>query len=79
MSYSSYINELRLNEAIRVLSTSDSSDIVKTVATSVGFYNQSNFYRLFKQKTGLSPAQFRQQAYKSGSDEQSQSDNNVGS
>lgn len=63
-TYSSYINELRLNEAIRVLSTSEESDIIKTIATSVGFYNPSNFYRLFKQKTGLSPAQFRQQAYK---------------
>lgn len=62
MSYSSYISELRLNEAIRLLSTSTSSDIVKSVATAVGFYNQSTFYRLFKQKTGLSPAQFRQQA-----------------
>lgn len=63
MSYSSYINELRLNEAIRILSASMAPDIVKSVSTAVGFYNQLTFYRLFKQKTGLSPAQFRQQAY----------------
>ena len=63
MSYSAFINELRLNEAIRILSSSSSPEVVKSVANAVGFYNQSTFYRLFKQKTNLSPAQFRQQSY----------------
>ncbi len=63
MSYSAFINELRLNESIRILSSSSSPEVVKSVANAVGFYNQSTFYRLFKQKTNLSPAQFRQQSY----------------
>lgn len=74
MSYSSYISELRLNEAILLLSSSRSTDIAKSVATAVGFYNQSTFYRLFKQKTGLSPAQFRQQAYNPKHPEQTTAD-----
>lgn len=74
MSYSSYISELRLSEAILLLSSSQSTDIAKSVATAVGFYNQSTFYRLFKQKTGLSPAQFRQQAYNPKHPEQTTAD-----
>lgn len=70
MTYSSYINELRMSDAIEQLSSSSSSDIVKTVAASVGFENSSNFYRLFKKKVGVSPAVFRQQATAAGNNEE---------
>jgi AraC family transcriptional regulator, dual regulator of chb operon len=54
---SQYINDLRLNYAANLLSSSDESII--NVAMVSGFDNLSHFYHIFKKKFGISPAMFR--------------------
>lgn len=63
-SYSSYVNEFRLCEAMEILSDSACDAPIKAVAAKVGFASLSNFYTLFKQKTGVSPAVFQKTASK---------------
>lgn len=63
-SYSTYVNEFRLCEAMEILSNPDCKDPMKAVAAKVGFASLSNFYTLFKQKTGISPAVFQKTASK---------------
>lgn len=62
LTYSGYINNLRISHAIDLLTQSDSAEVIKTLAAASGFESPSNFYRQFKKKTGVSPAMFRQQA-----------------
>ena len=52
-----YINQLRLDYAARLLA--GTHDDVATVAFKSSFASVSHFYRLFKAKFGISPAQFR--------------------
>ena len=69
LTYSSYINDLRISHAIDLLTQADSAEVIKTLAAASGFESPSNFYRRFKKKTGVSPAVFRMQA-KEGDAEQ---------
>jgi AraC family transcriptional regulator len=52
-----FIIEKRMIEAQRLLSQTD--DRVTEISLSVGFENVSSFNKVFKQRTGLSPQQFR--------------------
>lgn len=61
-TYSSYINEFRLNHTIGLLSDPDNTDSLKMIAFKSGFSTVANFYHLFKQKVGMSPAIFRENA-----------------
>jgi len=58
-SFSNYVNEYRLKEAVEILSDLDNSDSLKSIGTRVGFTSPSNFYTLFRQKVGVSPSIFR--------------------
>lgn len=62
MSYASFVNEYRLNEIILALSDPDNCEDLKTIRAKAGFATQANFYNLFKQKVGVSPAIFRRNA-----------------
>ena len=59
-SFSSYVSEYRLNEAVELLSDPDNTDPLKTVGAKVGFASPSNFYTLFRQRVGVSPSVFRE-------------------
>lgn len=59
-SFSSYVSEYRLNEAVELLSDPDNTDPLKTVGAKVGFTSPSNFYTLFRQRVGVSPSVFRE-------------------
>lgn len=59
-SFSSYVNEYRLNEAVELLSDPDNTDALKTIGSKVGFTSPSNFYTLFRQRVGVSPSVFRE-------------------
>ncbi len=61
-SYASYVNEFRLNHAIGLLSDPNNQDSLKMIAFESGFSTVVNFYHLFKQKVGMSPAIFRKNA-----------------
>lgn len=59
-NFNTYINEHRVKEAIKLLS-SEKSDIISidAIALEVGFNNRTSFYQSFKKITGLSPSDFR--------------------
>lgn len=52
-----YINELRINQAARLLS--DSREEIVEIADRLNFQSLSAFYHLFKNMYGLSPASYR--------------------
>jgi AraC family transcriptional activator of mtrCDE len=56
----SLITSLRISEAVRLLKQSDLS--VKVVSEKVGYSSEQTFHRVFKQKTGASPGEFRRKA-----------------
>jgi len=60
----SYLNNLRLEEAVRRLNTT--GDKISDIALSVGFFNLSFFNRLFRRKMGSSPGAFRKRRIRKG-------------
>ncbi len=55
-----YLQDLRLTRAARLLSTTN--DSVLSIAVSVGYSGTSRFNAAFKERYGVSPRQFRQNA-----------------
>jgi AraC-like DNA-binding protein len=55
--YTDFLNSLKINTAKRLLSSSDIS--VKEIAQECGYSSVSNFYRVFKEETGIAPLTFR--------------------
>lgn len=58
LSYSRYLTAVRLEEAQKLLRTTDMS--VTAVAESVGYPNVTNFYRHFQRQIGMTPATYRE-------------------
>ena len=56
-NFVSYIQELRVNEAKRLLETTD--DRVVELCYKVGFQDDKHFLKVFKASTGLSPTEYR--------------------
>lgn len=52
-----YVQSLRLEEAKQVLETTDLP--IEAIAHDVGYEDSSSFSRLFRRKTGITPAQYR--------------------
>lgn len=52
-----YLTEYRLSKAVELLKKSD--EPIGTIASSVGFRQISHFGKCFKEKTGLSPRDYR--------------------
>jgi len=52
-----YLAQRRVREACRLLSLTDRS--IEAVAEAVGFANRHHFSRVFRENTGIPPAQFR--------------------
>lgn len=52
-----YVRQLRIDFACSAIA--DSNDSLAEIAASSGFYDQSHFSRLFKQKTGITPSEYR--------------------
>lgn len=57
ISFTAYVNSLRLKQAESELETTDKSVI--DISLDAGFENVTYFNRLFKQKHGITPRQFR--------------------
>ena len=53
----SYVNDLKLNYCCNLLQ--NTSLPLWKIANSVGFYSQAHFTRLFKEKYGITPLQYR--------------------
>jgi len=59
-NFSSFVNEYRIKEAIRILSEKNFQPYsIDGIAFDLGFTDRQNFYRVFKKTTGLSPTEFR--------------------
>ncbi len=52
-----YVNRMRLEQAIRLLS--DAEKQIQTIAYECGFQDPNYFIRLFKRHTGMTPGQYR--------------------
>lgn len=60
MGYTQLINTYRINEAIRILSDKSRAEYpLKALSQDIGFSSITTFYRLFKQRTGMTPSTFR--------------------
>ena len=63
MSFSDLVNAVRIDAAGRLLTDPGWSDRpVIDIAYEVGFRSKSNFHRTFKQRTGMTPSEFRAQS-----------------
>ena len=59
-NFSSYVNEYRIKEAIRIMSDPANDKLtLDCIAYESGFNDRQNFHRVFKKSTGLSPGDFR--------------------
>ena len=56
-NFTSFINEYRVKEAVRLMSNTHLS--IKEIAYKAGFNDRISFYRVFKKLTGFSPDAFR--------------------
>ena len=56
-TFAGYVRHVRIEFARRELAVSSSS--LSDIAASAGFCDQSHFSRLFKQYTGVTPAEYR--------------------
>lgn len=53
----SYLNNVRIQKAMEMLANSDKK--ISVIANEVGFNDVNNFHRVFKERMGISPQQFR--------------------
>ena len=60
MSFAEYINTLRLAHSRELLSRPDENLTIEAIALDSGFNSRATFYRLFNEKYGLSPKQFKE-------------------
>ncbi|MEM9634677.1 MAG: AraC family transcriptional regulator [Pseudomonadota bacterium] len=60
---SQFVNQIRLGEAARILSTTD--EPIAGIQERVGFLTRSNFYKEFQKRFGVTPGAFRKSAQSS--------------
>lgn len=57
-SIGSYLNEIRIGKAKKLLAEPDAS--IQEIAVRTGYESLNNFYKYFKAETGMTPAAYRQ-------------------
>ncbi len=62
MNMSSYINEIRVEKAKELLTHSDEK--IYGIAEKIGYASTTAFHVAFKKKTGMTPAEYRNQNYR---------------
>jgi AraC family transcriptional regulator, L-rhamnose operon transcriptional activator RhaR len=60
MSLTEYVQESRIKESCRLLN--ETSNKIGTIAVSVGYQDLKFFNRLFKQRTGMTPREYRKRS-----------------
>ncbi len=64
-SFYEFLNKLRYEESITLLTKTNSDLTIADIAYQAGFNNRNSFYKVFKEKTGITPAEFRKEIRKS--------------
>lgn len=59
MSFVYYVNSLRIDEALEILSDPDNDAPLKAVSLDLGFSSMTSFYTFFQRKVGMTPAKYR--------------------
>lgn len=59
-SFITYINDFRIQEAIEILSDPKNDMPLKALSSHLGFSSITTFYKLFKDKVGMTPAKYRE-------------------
>lgn len=57
MTFSEYLEELRLQKALQLLDNPDNS--IRYVAAASGFSSENTFFKVFKRRFGISPGNYR--------------------
>lgn len=60
LSFIEYVTEVRLKRATQLLITDDDEIYIYQIAKSVGYNSQHYFSRIFKNKIGMSPKEYRE-------------------
>ena len=60
-SFYDFLNCLRYNEAITLMTGNSSCHSLTDIAYLAGFNNRNTFYRVFKENSGLTPGEYRKQ------------------
>lgn len=63
MSFTRFINSLRIREAVRRLSDPDCDTPIKALADELGYNSMTTFYTNFQETTGMTPSAFRDRAH----------------
>lgn len=58
-SFYDYLNDCRHDEALHLLSEGGADLTVADIAYRAGFNNRNSFYKVFKEKTGMTPSDYR--------------------
>lgn len=64
MSFYSYINSLRIEEATRILSDPEDSTPLKKLCLDLGYNSVQAFYRVFQKEIGCPPQKYKDQSRK---------------
>ena len=62
-SFTQYINDLRIEEAVRRLDNPDSRRALRLIGQDLGFNSPTTFNTQFLQRTGMTPTQYRQKVH----------------
>lgn len=65
VSFYDYLNHLRYEESLKLLQNVQQEYSITDIAYRSGFNNRNSFYKVFKEKTGLTPSQFKNNHSKS--------------
>lgn len=61
IAFTQYLNNFRIDEAIRILSDPKDETPLKAISSDLGFNSMTTFYNLFHKSVGMTPAQYRKQ------------------
>jgi len=61
VSFYDFLNNLRYQESVNLLQNKQLDLSIIDIAYQAGFNNKNSFYKVFKQKSGLTPTQFKKQ------------------
>ncbi|WP_294081333.1 AraC family transcriptional regulator [Proteiniphilum sp. UBA5384] len=59
LTFTQYVNEYRINEAVKLISDSENQIPLKTISSDVGFSSMTTFYKAFQNTVGMTPSQYK--------------------